>query len=753
MFKKNIIESTKPELKIIEYVKEENLVSPEEKILFHGIADLDENGLFKERHLIITEKKLLVIKVTDRSFKTLFNFSLKEISSAEAKPMVGSGEIIIQTKKKELIHLISYSNALADVFSVVAKELNHLLKNEEAEFPDFLPPPRCEKCGRLLPGKNEKCRFCIHYLHVMQRILLYLKPYTWKTILAVLFTTAATLLQLIPPLITKKILDQAIPSKNSHLLGILVLLWLAVQIFHTIIIVFNNGRLAWLGGRVGTDIRHHVFSAIEKLSLSFFDKYHVGQIMARIMNDSNQLQGFLIEGFPYLANNALTIIGIIIILFRFSPLLASLILIPVPLMFIGQAVFWKIVRVLDHRWWNQYSRVNSRLAESLSGMKVVKAFSQEEREISLFSNQNEGLFNAQFKADRFWAVFFPSMGFFVSSGVLIVWFVGGRQVMAGTLTLGTLVAFISYLWMFYGPLQWFNQVNNWMTRAFVGAERIFETIDTKPEDYLPSDAKSLKTIKGKIEFKNVSFSYEKGKPALKDISFVIQPGEMIGLVGKSGSGKSTLLALLCRFYEPDEGEILIDDIPIKKIPLKDLRKHVGLVLQDPYLFSASIMENIAYSKHHATFEEIMTSSKAANAHDFIMTKPDAYDSRVGERGNRLSGGEKQRISIARAILHNPRILIFDEATSSVDSETEMQIQQAMDKLVKNRTTIVAAHRLSTLRNADRLFVLEEGRLVECGTHEQLIRKKKSVYARLLRIQERKWRKSRHNLSITGEMNN
>jgi ATP-binding cassette subfamily B protein len=300
--------------------------------------------------------------------------------------------------------------------------------------------------------------------------------------------------------------------------------------------------------------------------------------------------------------------------------------------------------------------------------------------------------------------------------------------------------------MFYGPLQWFSQVNNWMTRAFAGAERIFETIDTTPEAYEPADAVAMPAMKGSIEFKNVTFSYEKGRPALKDVSFKVKAGEMIGLVGKSGSGKSTLLSMLSRFYKPDEGEILIDGVPIDKIQLADLRRSIGLVLQDPFLFGSSIYDNIAYSKPDTSFDHVVDSARAANAHDFIMRKNDSYDTRVGERGNRLSGGEKQRVSIARAILHDPRILILDEATSSVDTETEAKIQEAMDRLVRDRTTFVAAHRLSTLRVADRIFVMDEGKLAEAGTHEQLIAKR-GIYSRLVAAQEKAWRRARRNLSI------
>jgi ATP-binding cassette subfamily B protein len=340
------------------------------------------------------------------------------------------------------------------------------------------------------------------------------------------------------------------------------------------------------------------------------------------------------------------------------------------------------------------------------------------------------------------------MFFFITSGILIVWQVGGGEMLNERLTLGSWMEFIAYLWMFYGPLQWFQQVSNWMTKAFVGAERIFELMDSVPEAYDRPDAVPMPKIRGDIEFRKVSFSYERGSQAIKNLSFKIKAGEQIGLVGKSGSGKSTLLSLLCRFYAPDEGEILVDGVPIEKIRLEDLRQGMGLVLQEPFLFGVSIHENLSYGRPGASMEEIIQSARAANAHDFVMAKPDAYDTRVGERGNRISGGEKQRLSIARAILHDPRVLIMDEATSSVDSETEFKIQQAMDRLANGRTTLVAAHRLSTLRHADRIFVMENGRLIEEGPHAALMRKR-GRYHRLVKVQEKMWRRSRRNLSIAN----
>ena len=316
-------------------------------------------------------------------------------------------------------------------------------------------------------------------------------------------------------------------------------------------------------------------------------------------------------------------------------------------------------------------------------------------------------------------IFFATISFLTAMGVLLAWLFGGREVLLGSLTLGTLMAFYAYMTLLYSPLEWFGQVNSWMSRAFAGAERIFEVIDTRPERYDDPNATPMPEMQGNIRFTNATFGYDKSKPVLNGLNFEIKAGEMVGLVGKSGAGKTTIINLIARFYEVDEGTIEIDGVDLREIRLEDLRRQIGIVLQEPVLFSDTIAENIAYGKPGATMEEIMAAARTANAHNFIVAKPDGYNSILGEKGINLSGGERQRVSIARAILHNPRILILDEATSSVDVETEVKIQEALEKLVEGRTTIAIAHRLSTLRNADRLIVIEDGRTMEMGTPAEL----------------------------------
>jgi ATP-binding cassette subfamily B protein len=442
-----------------------------------------------------------------------------------------------------------------------------------------------------------------------------------------------------------------------------------------------------------------------------------------VTRDAGRLQDFLVNGLPYLTINGLMVFGILGLLFSMSWELSLYILLPVPAMVAWGGWFWRRMRRYFHRWGEVWSKLTERTSESLSGIRVVKAFAQEQREMATFSVPNRRLRDVAVATQLNRGVFFATMTLLTSAGVFLLWLLGGRQVIHGEMTYGELMAFYSLMWLFYGPLQWVAQVNTWMTQSFAGAERIFEVIDTRPEGYENPNAVRLPGMQGEIEFDHVTFGYDKSKPVLHDLDLHLKAGEMIGLVGRSGVGKTTTVNLVARFYDADHGRLLIDGHDIRDLHLRDLRRQIGIVSQDPVLFSGSIAQNIGYGKPGASFEEIVAAARVANAHGFILAKPDGYDTQVGERGAGLSGGERQRLAIARAILHDPRVLILDEATSSVDVQTEKQIQEAIGRLTHGRTTLAIAHRLSTLRHADRLVVLEGGRIVEMGTHAELMARK------------------------------
>ncbi len=466
---------------------------------------------------------------------------------------------------------------------------------------------------------------------------------------------------------------------------------------------------------------------MQHLSLSFYSKKETGNLMTRINGDAENLQSFFHDGFPYFIVNGTMIIGISIIMVTMNPKLALLVLIPAPVVVYYLKKMFPVLWRMYHKRYISNSKLNSHINDSLKGFRVVKAFGKESAEVNKFNKINQGVFSVDLGLGNLTNALFPFMWFIMGIGSLLVWGVGGYQVVKGELTFGTLVSFIGYIGMIYGPLQFMTQIVDWWSNCMNSAQRIFEIIDSVPDVANSPYAKRMPNIKGGLEFKNVSFSYEPNKPVLNNISFKVNPGEMLGIVGHSGAGKSTIANLIDRLYDADEGGVYIDGVNIKDIDLKDLRGQIGMVSQESFLFMGSIAENIAYAKPDATMDEIVYAARAANAHDFIMEFPDGYDTVIGKAGRDLSGGEKQRISIARAILHNPRILILDEATASVDTETEGKIQESLERLVEGRTTISIAHRLSTLRNADKLVVVENGKIIESGTHIELINKKGTYY--------------------------
>jgi ATP-binding cassette, subfamily B, bacterial len=687
-------------------------------ILFELTSDLTEDVQFGVRTLSVSQTE---VRVKDGHGADILRLPITDIESSRNEPLVSGGRLIASLKSGEDLVIINYSQTHSGLFSEAARGIEQLAKGEDFLISLKMEKTRCVKCGRLLPERDGICPVCVNRGATLVRISKFLGPYKTQAILLGCLALLATTINLAPPFLQGQIVRLVTgTNRDAGMFALLVGSWVGVLILGTILQVVNGRLMTYLGTHISADLRTATYRAIEYLQINYFDRKPTGAIASRVTQDTERVWHFLVDGLPFLLINSLMLVGVLVFLFVTNWVLALCILAPFPVVAFISMKIWRPISTKFHRVSQKMARVHMQLGESLMGIRVVKAFAREDHEYSKFETRSNELRDAANNADQSWHTAFGFMSFATSLGAVVNWTVGGWMVFSGRMHIADFWMVNSYVALVYGPLQWFAQINNWFTRAMAGAERIFEIMDMVPEGR--SGAQRLTKVEGRVEFREVRFGYDKSNPIIKKMSFDVKAGEMVGLVGHSGSGKSTTINLVCRFYEPDKGTILVDGIDISELSLQEYRSQIGIVLQDPFLFHGTIADNISYGKPGASMEEIMRAAKAANAHDFILAKPEGYDTVVGERGAKLSGGEKQRISIARAILHDPKILILDEATSSVDVETERQIQEAIQNLVKGRTTFAIAHRLSTLRNADRLFVLERGEIIEQGTHEELMSK-------------------------------
>lgn len=703
-------------------------LAPEETLLAWLETDLDARLHFAPGLLLLTDRRLLSRQPGSEAWIDL-PISADQVLHLYDHVGVGSLDLV-QNNARLALWRYTLGNNPAALRLLGQFERQQLILKTGRE-PESNDETLCPKCKTPIPPDQDECPICTRELHTppstwtLFRLWRFAKPYQGQLLAGFLLMLGSTAATLVPPYLTMPLMDNVlIPFQNgAHidpkvvslylggLLGAALLSW-ALGWAKTYI-------LALVSERIGADLRTATYEHLLRLSQEYFGGKRTGDLMARIGSESDRICVFLSLHLLDFASDVLMIVLTAGILFSINPALALVTLLPLPF------IAWMIHVVRDRlrtgfekidRVWSEVTNV---LADTIPGIRVVKAFAQEKREASRFREANKHNLAVNDRLNRVWSLFSPTVSLLTEVGLLVVWGFGIWLVSKNQITVGVLTAFLAYIGRFYTRLDSMSRIVSVTQKAAAGAKRIFDILDHVSSVPEPAHPVHLPKVSGHIEIRDMGFRYG-SRAVIRNMNLDIAPGEMIGLVGHSGSGKSTLVNLICRFYDVSEGSIRVDGVDIRSLAIADFRRHIGLVLQEPFLFFGTIADNIAYGKPDASREEIVAAARAAHAHEFILRLPQGYDSLVGERGQALSGGERQRISIARALLIDPKILILDEATSSVDTTTEKEIQKALDNLVQGRTTIAVAHRLSTLRKADRLVVMDRGQVVEVGSHDQLM---------------------------------
>ena len=673
----------------------------------------------------------------------LTSIPIDEIDEVFAEQYLATGQLTY-TCKGEYYSLGYFSIGLLERADNFRRIFNAFKQNKDHEqYLNNDTGNACEKCGTPIPKGLKYCKDCVDKKSTVKRLFSFFGDVKWKMIFmicAVLFSSAINLI--LPKFSTQKLYDEVLNTGNTLgydalLKGLfsVVLTMAALKITHQLFTLFYQYIVAGILPEVVYGIKLKIFKAMQSLSVGFYTHKQTGSLMDRVTRDANNIYWFFVDGFPYLIANAVTVAGLIVIMFFTSAKLTLTILSATVFILVLYPIVNKKFRKLHHRVWVQNSRLTSKVSDNINGHRIIKAFSKENDELDEFGKISSGLLNAEIKSANTESTVFPILSILIYLISAVVLGYGGILcIVHKEITVGELLTFVVYLQMLQAPIEFLSWVTTWWARCVDSAQRVFEIMDTEPDVKDKDNPIILDDFKGSVELQELQFEYEPAHPIIKNLSLKIEAGEMLGIVGKTGAGKTTISNLIARLYDPKEGVVKIDGIDVKDLSSKQLRRNIGIVSQDIFLFMGTIADNIRYARPDATNDEVIAAAKAASAHSFISKLPDGYETYVGSGGKGLSGGERQRISIARTIIQNPKILILDEATAAMDTETERNIQNSLSQLKSGRTTIAIAHRLSTLRDADKLAVIDEGECIEFGTYEELM-EKKGAYYNMFKLQE------------------